>query len=76
MSLTDNQKNILESAGKVNLLKLAVEMPKLFNKLCASCRMTVIRMSKRGSSEAILETIKMQCHKCTPLIEKVEEKFR
>lgn len=76
MKPTKEHQNIMESAGKKRMLKLATYMPRLYNKLCPHCKLLVVRLTKRGKSSMIMEEIKKRCSKCETLMNKAEVNFK
>jgi|TARA_R100000501_G_C2628942_1_gene123383 hypothetical protein len=72
---TKREENIIKQAGKRKMLKLARYMPKLYNKLCAKCKLSVIRLAKRGESHNTMRTIS-KCSECETLMIKAERDLK
>jgi len=76
MKTTKEQDNIIKQAGPKRMFKLARYMPTLYNKLCPSCKLLVVRLAKRGKSNDIMKEISTRCLKCKVLMVEAEKNLK
>ncbi len=61
----------LEKVKEIGVRKMAFQMTRLYNKLCNSCKMVTIMITKRGEKVAL----KHYCPTCQEMAEKILKKL-